>query len=127
MKKQTPLFVALFLLTPFFMTAQSIVGDWLMDAKTPDGQTVVNKVSFQTDGNLVVDFGNDGSIDVRATYTADGDKVTMLDSSKDSPCFGMKGVYKITIEGNKCTAQVIEDACEVRRGDGKAGTMTRAK
>ena len=127
MKKQTPLFIVLFLFTPFLMTAQSIVGDWLMDGKTPDGHTIVNKVSFNADGTLTVDLGNDGSIDVNATYTVEGNKVSMDDTSKESPCYGTVGIYEIKIEGDKCTAKVVEDACAVRKGDGKPSIMTRAK
>lgn len=98
-----------------------------MDGKTPDGQTVTNKVTFKADGALQVDFGNDGSVDVHSTYTLDGNKISMNDTTKESPCYGMKGIYEIKIEGDKCTFTVVEDACAVRKGDGKPGTMSRAK
>jgi uncharacterized protein (TIGR03066 family) len=127
MKKQLVLIFVLFLFAPFFVSAQSIVGDWLMDAKTPDGQPSVMKVSFKADGKLKVDFGNDGSIDINGTYTLDGNKISLNDASTESPCYGKVGVYEMKVEGDKLKVKLIEDACEIRKGDGKPSEMRRVK
>ncbi len=108
------------------LTAQSMQGSWLMEGQTEDGTAITNKISFNADGTLTVDFGNDGSIEVRAAYKQEGDKVTILAPAKEDPCHGTTGVYQVSIDGDVCTVNLVEDGCDMRRGDGKPGNMTRA-
>lgn len=116
---------ALFII-PFFMSAQSVVGSWLMEGTTESGAKITNKISFLASGDMTVDFANDGSIEVKATYTQAGDKVSITATSKEDPCSGTVGVYQVTIAGNTCTAKVVNDPCDARRGDGTPMVMTKA-
>lgn len=116
---------ALFII-PFFMSAQSVVGSWLMEGTTESGAKITNKISFLASGDMTVDFANDGSIEVKATYTQTGDKVSITATSKEDPCSGTVGVYQVTIAGNTCTAKVVNDPCDARRGDGTPMVMTKA-
>lgn len=116
---------ALFI-TPFFMSAQSVVGSWLMEGTTESGAKIMNKISFLASGDMTVDFANDGSIEVKATYTQTGDKVSITATSKEDPCSGTVGVYQVTVAGNTCTAKVVNDPCDARRGDGTPMVMTKA-
>lgn len=127
MKLTQLLFVGILFVMPSFSSAQSIVGDWIMEGKAEDGTKISNKVSFKKNGTLTVDFGNNGSIEVQASYTLDGNQISINDTSKESPCYGQVGIYEISIKGAICTAKVIKDPCDVRRGDGEPGTMKRLK
>lgn len=120
------LFSALFFLGST-LTAQSMQGAWLMEGTTEDGTKITNKISFAADGTLTVDFANDGTIEVRAAYKQDGDKVSILAPSKEDPCHGTTGIYQVSIDGDICTVTLVDDPCDMRRGDGKPGKMTRTK
>lgn len=113
------------LLSPLFLSGQSIYGSWAMEGTTSDGETVTNTVSFMENGQMTVDFGSDGSVDVEAAFTLDGNQISISDSNEESPCYNKIGIYAFSIDGKTMTAEVVEDPCDERRGDGKAGTMTR--
>lgn len=120
------LFSVLFLLGSS-LAAQSMQGSWLMEGTTEDGAKITNKITFAADGSLTVDFANDGTVEVRAAYKQEGNKVTILAPAKEDPCHGTTGVYQVSIDGDVCTVNLVEDGCDMRRGDGKPGKMTRAK
>lgn len=117
---------ALFI-SPFFMSAQSVVGSWLMEGTTESGAKIMNKISFLANGDMTVDFANDGSIEVKASYTQAGDKVSINATVKEDPCYGTVGVYQVTMAGNTCTAKLVEDPCDARRGDGSPMIMTKVQ
>ena len=124
--KRSKLIIAVFtLFTPFFLSAQSVVGDWLMDAVAPDGSLVKNKLSIKDNGIMEIDFGNDGTVNVVTSYTVDGDKISLKDTSEDSPCYNVVGVYQFKIKGNTNTVRLVDDPCEARRGEGTEMLMTR--
>lgn len=107
----------LFLAAPFFLTAQDYLGSWNMAGVAPDGTKVTNTVTMNADGTMTVDFGSDGTIEVRSTYSVSDGVVSMTDSSKESPCHGMTGKYRLAVSGNTMTAKLIEDPCDARRSD----------
>ncbi|MEM1324653.1 MAG: lipocalin family protein [Bacteroidota bacterium] len=123
---KTQLFFALlfFVSTPFFLSAQSIVGDWLIDSQTADGTPTQDIFSMKADGTFTVDFGSDGKVDVLGTYTINGDQITIQDTPKESPCYGKKGIYEFKVEGDIMTGKMISDECELRRSN-RPMKMTR--
>lgn len=120
------LFILLLSMTPFALTAQSMVGSWTYQATTPDGAEVTNTMIMNEDGTFTVDFASDGKAEVLGTYTIDSSKITIRDTPEDSPCYGKDGVYNFQLEGDALTITLIEDACEIRRRD-RPWTITRKK
>lgn len=118
---------AFMLLTPFFMSAQPMLGDWLADGETPEGVAVKNKVSFQKGGKMLLDFGNDGTTDVECVYTVKGNQFTMKAITAGDPCGDTVGTWEFRIEGDTFYGKPVDEPCDLRRGDGKGGTMTRVK
>lgn len=117
MKTHIFLFAMLFLMTSFALSAQSIAGDWAFERTAPDGTKVTNTMSMKEDGTFTVDFASDGQVNVLGTYTIDGNKITISDTPKESPCYGMLGVYNFKLAGDTATITLVEDACEIRRND----------
>lgn len=124
MKTHNFLFILLLFMTPFALSAQSMVGTWTYQDTTPDGTEVTNTMTMNEDGSFTVDFGSDGKANVLGTYTIDGSKITISDTAKESPCYGKDGVYNFKLEGDIVTITLIEDACEIRRSD-RPMTLTR--
>lgn len=126
MKAQTFLLALFFLTTPFFLSAQSMVGDWTYQGPGPDGKEITNTMTMKEDGTLSVDFGSDGQVEVVAAYTIEGDQITINDTLEQSPCYGKAGVYTFKIDGDNITITLVEDACDLRRRD-RPWTLTRKK
>ncbi|MBK8967995.1 MAG: hypothetical protein IPM36_15280 [Lewinellaceae bacterium] len=126
MKMHHFLFILLLSMTPFALTAQSMVGSWTYQATTPDGAEVTNTMIMNEDGTFTVDFASDGKAEVLGTYTIEGSKITIRDTPEESPCYGKDGVYNFQLEGDALTITLIEDACEIRRRD-RPWTITRKK
>ncbi|WP_020570465.1 hypothetical protein [Neolewinella persica] len=105
------------LFAPFFLQAQDFLGSWTMSGTTPEGQTITNTIAFNADGTMTVDFGNDGKVDVNATYTHKGNQISVSDTSKESDCYGKLGVYSVTVSGDTFTAVLVSDPCDARRAD----------
>lgn len=126
MKLSQLFLAAALLLTPFFSSAQSYIGDWQWDQKTPDGNVITSTMSFKADGTYAVDFESDGTPEVMGKYTYQDGKMTIEDTSEGA-CKGVEAVYALTVEGNTATAKMVSDPCEVRAGDndGSAMTLTR--
>ncbi|MEZ4939540.1 MAG: hypothetical protein R3D58_01660 [Saprospiraceae bacterium] len=126
MKMHHFLFILLLSMTPFALTAQSMVGSWTYQATTPDGAEVTNTMIMNEDGTFTIDFASDGKAEVLGTYTIEGSKITIRDTPEESPCYGKDGVYNFQLEGDALTITLIEDACEIRRRD-RPWTITRKK
>ncbi len=94
------------------LMAQSIAGDWLHMFSSPDGEFPLT-LSIGEDGTYSVDMGQDGSIELKGTYTLDGDKLTMQDTSGEAMC-DQKGIYSVKVDGKKMVFTRIEDTCEGR-------------
>jgi hypothetical protein len=109
------------------LSAQSLVGDWTMEAYTSDGTKVTNKISFKADGSMTVDFRSDGNVDVHANYSMDGDKLSISDTAEQSACYGKVGVYQVSLNGDEATIKVVDDPCDQRRGEGKPVKVKRIK
>ncbi|PHN02489.1 hypothetical protein [Flavilitoribacter nigricans] len=118
--------IVFFTITPFFLTAQSMVGDWTYSGPGPDGEELINTMSMKEDGSLSVDFGSDGQIEVVASYTIEGKQITINDVSEQSPCHGKAGVYEFALDGDNVTITLVEDACELRRRE-RPWVLTRKK
>jgi hypothetical protein len=127
MKTSTLIIAAFILLTPFFMSAQPILGDWLTDAETAEGVAVKNKLSFKKGGEMLVDFGNDGTTDVECVYTVKGNQITIQAITAGDPCGDTIGTWEFKVEGDLIYTKPIDEPCEERRGDGSGLTMTRVK
>lgn len=109
--------VFLLLCTPFFLGAQDFLGSWTMPGTTPEGESITNTITFNADGTMTVDFASDGTVDVKSTYTYADGKVSVSDSSSESPCYGKTGVYQVAVNGKSMTATLVSDPCEARRAD----------
>ena len=112
---------------PFFVHAQSLVGNWTIENTGPDGTTMQSLLTFNDDGTMTIDFMNDGRIDVRSDYKVDGNKVTVKDTQEHSDCYGTIGIYEVSFDGNTCSVKPIDDPCDTRRGDGSGIVMTRVE
>ena len=124
--KISKLVIAVFmLLTPFLVSAQSIVGDWLRNDITEAGVAVKSKISFKKDGKMLFDFANDGKVDVELVYTVKGNQFTVKVVTPNHPCGDTVGTWEFRIEGDTFYGKPIDEPCDLRRGDGKEGTMTR--
>jgi hypothetical protein len=117
----------LFLTLPFFLAAQDYVGSWNMPGMLEDGTKITNTVTMKADGTMTVDFGSDGAVDVNMTYTVTDGVISMTDHSKESPCHGTVGKYRIAVSGDTMTATLVDDPCDARRGDGSKMVMTRKR
>ncbi len=127
MKYNKPLAMFILLFTPFLLQAQDIVGSWSVTGVTPDGTSITNTITFNTDMTMTVDMGSDGTIDVRAKYSVDGDVVSVSDTGTKSPCYGKVGMYRMSFADDKATATLVKDDCVERKGDGRPMVMTRIK
>jgi len=113
---------AIFLL-PLGLSAQSIAGTWKMDVPDENGGMAVIKATIGEDGSYALDWGGDGSVEVKGKYEAKDGQMTIWDV-EGSDCSG-KGVYKYAISGNTMTMTRISDACPDRGGPEGVMTMQR--
>jgi len=116
--KPIKLFCLLLFFTPFVLNAQSLVGDWKMEAQNEDGETWTAKLSIADDGTYTVDFGIDGKVDVKGKYEMEGNQIKVQDVEGDNLCPNV-GVYSWTREGDDLEMTVVRDECEGRAGSGK--------
>lgn len=94
------------------LMAQSVVGDWKHLFSSPDGDFPLT-LSFGEDGTYSVDMGQDGSTELKGSYTVKGDQITMQDTEGEMMC-DQKGIYSFKVEGKSMVFTRIEDACEGR-------------
>lgn len=117
MRTETTTLIVLFLVVPFFLGAQDYLGTWSMPGLAEDGSKITNTVTISKDGSMTVDFASDGTVEVRSTYTVTDGVVSMTDSGKESPCYGIVGKYRLAVSGDTMTATLVDDPCDVRRAD----------
>ncbi len=109
-------FLAFIWFFPTFLAGQSLIGKWTIDVLSHDGGTVAVSASINADGTYSMDFGKDGSIDVKGKYELVGNQITMWDISGELACpSDLKGDYLVYIKGNEMTMSLLEDEC-VGRG-----------
>lgn len=125
MRSFLSILVVCFFCMPSGLQAQSSpVGDWISSGKTPEGESWSFKVSIKADNTYTVDFGADGQVEIRGTYTLDGQQMTIKDNP-GSECTGT-GVYKFAVDGNNITMTMISDECKGRSGPEGVMKMSRA-
>ena len=108
---------------PFGLMAQSPVGNWKMSVPDENGKLMPMKVDILADGSYNIDFGAEGSIEIKGKYTVDGAKMTIQDT-EGSDCTE-KGVYTIKVEGDTLTLARMSDGCANRGGPEGVMTMQR--
>ncbi len=121
--------VASMLLTPFFMSAQSVIGSWQWEETNSEGKKVKSTITFKQDGTYEVDFGSDGKADVGGPYSMDGTNISIGDDTEGSPCKGITAIYSFKVEGDKATVKMVKDSCTVRaeNNDGTPGVLIRVR
>jgi len=123
MKARIHLFLALMVMLPFGLMAQSPVGTWKMSVPDENGNMVPLKVAISEDGTYALDFGADGVIDTKGKYTVEAGKMTIQDT-EGSDCTA-QGVYTFKIEGDTLTMTRVSDGCTSRGGPEGVMTMQR--
>ena len=103
--------------SPLSIFAQNVVGTWNTSLPGPDGNMVSFSVKMDADGKYEVDLMKDGTIDIKGTYSLDGDKMTIQDTGGANACDG-KGVYTVAVTGNSLTMTRVSDSCQGRGGSG---------
>jgi hypothetical protein len=115
--------LTLMVLLPFGLMAQSPVGNWKMSVPDENGKLTPMKVDILADGSYNIDFGAEGSIEIKGKYTVDGAKMTIQDTEgSDCP---EKGVYTFKVEGDTLTLTRMSDGCADRGGPDGVMTMQR--
>ena len=123
MKVHFRLFLALMVMLPFGLTAQSPVGAWKMSVPDQNGKMTPMKVDISADGTYAVDFGADGTVENKGKYTVESGKMTIQDT-EGSDCTE-QGVYTLKIEGDTLTMTRVSDGCANRGGPDGVMTMQR--
>jgi hypothetical protein len=118
------LLLALFLL-PLGLTAQSPVGSW--KAMIPDaekeGNMIPMKVDITEDGQYLIDFGADGTVEIKGEYRLEKDQLTIQDK-EGSDCMEA-GVYKFEVDAKSLTMTRVSDGCANRSGPDGVMKMDR--
>jgi len=95
-----------------------------------DGTTVAVKLTFEENGKLHVDIGNDGTTDIEYTYTLEEAKISIKEISSGGDCYGVVGVYEMArIKGGIDSRELnaIDDPCEARKAAHNGITLTRVE
>lgn len=93
----------------------SAVGEWKAMIPADDqGNMMPMHVSIKADNTYTVDFGADGVVEIKGTFSEKDGQITIQDV-EGSECTG-KGVYKyeVTADGLKMTR--VSEECEGRGG-----------
>ena len=123
MKTIHRLILVLLLFLPLGLMAQSIAGTWKMSVPADDGSMMTLQANISADGTYALDWGADGSIEVKGKYTAENGKMTVQDT-EGAECTA-QGVYNYKIEGNTLTMTRVSDGCPNRGGPEGVMSMTR--
>jgi len=91
------LFLAFIAMLPLGLMAQNPVGIWKMSIPDETGKMAPLKLDLLADGIYAIDFGHDGTIDIKGKYTLEDGKMTIQDT-EGSDCTE-QGVYTLKIEG----------------------------
>ncbi|MBK6996660.1 MAG: hypothetical protein IPH31_17655 [Lewinellaceae bacterium] len=116
-------FIAIIAMLPLSLMAQNPVGTWKMSIPDEAGKMAPLKLSLLADGSYAIDFGADGTIEIKGKYTVEGGKMTIQDS-EGSDCTE-QGVYTLKIEGDTLTMTRVSDGCAGRGGPEGVMTMQR--
>jgi hypothetical protein len=95
MKARFHLFLALMVMLPFGLLAQSPVGTWKMSVPDESGNMIPLKVAISEDGTYTLDFGADGNIDAKGKYTVEAGKMTIQDT-EGRAC---SGIHQLAASG----------------------------
>ena len=90
-------FLAFISMLPLGLMAQNPVGAWKMSIPDEAGKMTPLKLDLLADGIYTIDFGADGTMEIKGKYTIEGDKMTIQDT-EGSDCTE-QGVYILKIEG----------------------------
>lgn len=130
MKQFKFVMTALMLTITFGLFAQSPVGNWTYNLPQSDGTTVAVKLTFEENGELHVDVGNDGTVDIEYTYTLSEGSISIKEISSGGDCTGVVGVYEMArIKGGMDSRELnaINDPCELRKVAHDGITLTRVE
>ena len=114
MKKCNRLLIALLLLAPLGLAAQSPVGTWKFSVPGQDGKMIPLTVNIADNGTYALDFGADSTVDTKGTYSLDKDKMTIQDT-EGTDCTA-PGVYTIMVDEKTLTMTRVSDGCPNRGG-----------
>ncbi len=103
------------MLFPIFAFSQVHVGDWKMEYPNEAGEMQVFKLTITADGNHAVDFGIDGTIDVKGKHTIEGNTMTIWDTEGEMACpSDQKGIYTFSATSTTLTMTQVSEDCEQR-------------
>jgi hypothetical protein len=86
------------------------------------------------DGMVTIGFAADGvhtvsvpaaGFTISATYTLEGDMLTLVPPADDATCMGASGTYTVAETDAGATFTVVEDACEQRATTMTAGAWAK--
>lgn len=96
-----------------------------MKAAAEDGSVQTIKFSFEEDGTYTVDFGMDGTVQVRGKYEMDGNRIMIWDVEGEFACPSeMKGIYNLEFTDADLNVSKVSDDCP-GRGNQETFTMKR--
>lgn len=117
----------LLLLLPFAAFAQSLQGDWTMQVPDENGNMMLLKLSIGEDA-YTIDFGNDGTPEVKGKYSTEGDQITVQDVEGAMACpADAKGIYKFEVTDTSMTMTIVKDDCPGRGNPEGKMVFSRAK
>lgn len=124
--KHLPSFLALFCFClPFALSAQSAaVGEWKTSFPDDKGNMIPVHLSIKADNTYAVDFGADGTVDIKGKYMDVEGHLTIQDT-EGSDCAG-EGVYQLEVTAGGMKMTRISDECEGRGGPDGVMAFERA-
>lgn len=115
---------------PLTLSAQSPYGKWNMSGVDGNGQSFPIVVNFLEAGEYTVDFGGDGTIDIKGKLVVENGTLSVQDYEASDPSMlcTAKGVYTFKTESDKLTIIRVSDDCPGRGGPvGEETSMTKVK
>ena len=67
-------------------------------------------------GKYMVDFGNDGTIEIEGVYELQETQMTIKDTGGERACLNQVGVYSFKVTTEDLIMTPISDPCEGRSG-----------
>lgn len=122
--KTTHRITLIFLLVlPFSMAAQDLAGTWKMSVPDENGEMMTMIATISEDGTYAIDWGADGTVEVKGKYSTESGKITIQDT-EGSDCMG-EAQYNYRIEDDTLTMTRITDPCPDRGGPDGIITLER--
>lgn len=81
-------------------------------------------ITFEAEGKHTVSVPAAG-FSTEASYTLDGDTLTLIAPADDATCMGASGTYTVAETETGATFTAVEDACEQRAQTMTAGAWTK--